>query len=338
MTIGCDAMGGLLEEKEIDRPRLGSELAKFRLALRALFSGVSDVKILRELLHLKKFERREEVRVDSILQEVAPYAQYLSQHLKQTFEVEHLEDSSRRLQVVSREFLEACLRLAFRVIRYRLGDDGKVLLRVTFENEQVQFCFEDDGRPWITEERERLSRSPGEGDIPEHLRHFAALSNLAQLSHGAVNIHDPNGSKALSLSLVLSFPLAPEKAETVTSDVGWLLLVDDSPAVSTFYARVADALQLSYRSADSVQKAKDIVESEGCPRLVVSDIQLPDGSGLDLVRHLRSLFGSDLPIIVVSGNTEGGLNESVRQAGADRFLSKPVGRRKLLVEVQELLR
>ncbi len=338
MTISCDAMGRILEADEMNIAHLQDEVAKQRLALRALFSGVSDVKILRELMHLKKFERTEEVRVDSVLQEVLPYAQYLSQHLKQTFEVNLLENDSKRFEVVSREFLEACLRLAFHVIRYRLGDNGCVSLSVTFEDDNVLFSFCDDGRAWSSEERTLLSQTGAEGSMLEHLRHFAALTNLAQLSHGSVELLDPKGNDSLSVSLVLRFRLAAEKQQAVVSDTGWLLLVDDSPEVSTFYSRVADALQLSYYTADCLEKAKEIVSREGQPRLVVSDIQLPDGSGLDLVRHLRSQFGNDLPIIVVSGNTEGGLSDTVREAGADKFLSKPVGRRKLLVEVQELLR
>ena len=71
--------------------------------------------------------------------------------------------------------------------------------------------------------------------------------------------------------------------------------------------------------------------------MVITDIQLSNSSGLDLVRHLRSEFGQDLPVIVVSGNTDSDLSEQVHAAGGTSFLAKPVGRKRLFLEINRLL-
>jgi DNA-binding response OmpR family regulator len=119
---------------------------------------------------------------------------------------------------------------------------------------------------------------------------------------------------------------------------GWILLVDDNVQVTGFYARVAEALEHRYHTAASLGEAQAIIAREGRPRLVVSDLQLGDGSGLDLVRDLRQRFGGDLPIVVVSGNTGAELVDEVRAAGVTSYLAKPVGRSKLLAEMRSLLR
>ena len=118
---------------------------------------------------------------------------------------------------------------------------------------------------------------------------------------------------------------------------GWALLVDDNPQVTEFYARVAKALALPYYLAASTQEAERLIGEHGRPRLVVSDIQLGEGSGLQLVRSFRSQFGPELPIIVVSGQTSDSYGNDVSTVGATRFLTKPVSRSRLFTEIRELL-
>ena len=117
----------------------------------------------------------------------------------------------------------------------------------------------------------------------------------------------------------------------------WVLLVDDSEQVATFYSRVAEALGLRYFTADSVDVAQDILKREGEPDLVITDIQLGSGSGLDLVRSIRSEFGDDMPVIVVSGHADSDIGEQVKRAGGTKFLHKPVGRRRLFAEITNVL-
>lgn len=74
------------------------------------------------------------------------------------------------------------------------------------------------------------------------------------------------------------------------------------------------------------------------PDLVTMDIQLPNISGLRLIRKLQKDPATrDIPIIAITAFAGKGEEERIRQAGARAYLSKPVTIPKLLDAVQALL-
>src|SRR5690606_19672527 len=125
--------------------------------------------------------------------------------------------------------------------------------------------------------------------------------------------------------------------KVLKSSTNWVLLVDDNLQVAGFYQRIAEALGLKYQTADSFQGAVDIISRHGRPRLVITDIQLSNSSGLDLVEYLRKTYDQSLPIIVISGNENNEIEQKVYDSGASKYLRKPLGRRKLFSEIEDLL-
>jgi DNA-binding response OmpR family regulator len=75
---------------------------------------------------------------------------------------------------------------------------------------------------------------------------------------------------------------------------------------------------------------------EGRVDLVVLDLGLPDGSGLDLLRTLRST--SRLPVIVVSGRGHETDRVAGLEIGADDYLVKPFSQRELVARIGAVLR
>lgn len=60
--------------------------------------------------------------------------------------------------------------------------------------------------------------------------------------------------------------------------------------------------------------------------VVLADLEMPDLSGMDLVRHIRALRGesASVPIVAITANITTGVIERCLQAGMDGYLSKPV--------------
>ena len=56
----------------------------------------------------------------------------------------------------------------------------------------------------------------------------------------------------------------------------------------------------------------------------VVDVHLPDGDGIELTRRLRAHLGDEPPIVIVSGDTSMETLGRLRDAGADRFVGKPM--------------
>ncbi len=70
--------------------------------------------------------------------------------------------------------------------------------------------------------------------------------------------------------------------------------------------------------------------------LVVLDLGLPDSSGLDVLRALRST--SDVPVIIVTGRSEETDRVLGLELGADDYLVKPFSQRELAARVRAVLR
>jgi len=74
------------------------------------------------------------------------------------------------------------------------------------------------------------------------------------------------------------------------------------------------------------------------PDLVITDIQLPHVSGLDLIRMLRADEQlSSVPIMAVTAYSARGDEERIRAAGAQAYVSKPISVVRFAQTVDELL-
>jgi two-component system, cell cycle response regulator DivK len=74
------------------------------------------------------------------------------------------------------------------------------------------------------------------------------------------------------------------------------------------------------------------------PDLVITDIQLPHVSGLDLIRMIRKDEQlADVPIMAVTAYSARGDEERIRAAGAQAYVSKPISVVKFAQTVDELL-
>jgi CheY-like chemotaxis protein len=74
------------------------------------------------------------------------------------------------------------------------------------------------------------------------------------------------------------------------------------------------------------------------PDVVVLDIHMPGGTGLEALKRLKSsLRTASIPVVVVSGVTDPALPETVRALGADWFLAKPVDPATLFAIIEKLV-
>jgi CheY-like chemotaxis protein len=77
---------------------------------------------------------------------------------------------------------------------------------------------------------------------------------------------------------------------------------------------------------------------ERTPHLILLDMHLPDMGGVDLLRHLKAdPATSAIPVIVVSADATAQQVDAALDAGAVRYLTKPVGVNELLATLDDLL-
>jgi len=75
---------------------------------------------------------------------------------------------------------------------------------------------------------------------------------------------------------------------------------------------------------------------ERAPDVVILDVHLPDGSGLDVLEHLRQ-EGATIPAIVMTADDSLAVRERAERLGVAAFLTKPVQPLELLHILQQAL-
>jgi DNA-binding response OmpR family regulator len=100
-----------------------------------------------------------------------------------------------------------------------------------------------------------------------------------------------------------------------------VLVVDDEPDLVATYERLLRRQGCRVMSAGS-RAAGLAALNRGRLRLLIADLKLPDGDGLDVVRAARSL-PIPPPVIVVTGFSGEPSRAAALSAGATAFLTKP---------------
>ena len=117
-----------------------------------------------------------------------------------------------------------------------------------------------------------------------------------------------------------------------------ILLLEDDPAIAdtVVYALQREGFVVDHRAW--LAEARDRLKQPPAPELLILDIGLPDGHGLDLCRELRSGPLSHLPVIVLSARSDEMDRVLGLELGADDYLAKPFSPRELVARVRALLR
>lgn len=114
-----------------------------------------------------------------------------------------------------------------------------------------------------------------------------------------------------------------------------VLIVEDEKEIRRFLRTALENEALKVVDADTLQRGL-IEAATRKPDLVILDLGLPDGDGIDFINDLRQW--SAVPVIVLSARSDEQDKIAALDAGADDFLTKPFGIGELLARVRVALR
>jgi two-component system response regulator FixJ len=112
-------------------------------------------------------------------------------------------------------------------------------------------------------------------------------------------------------------------------------VIDDDEAMRDSLAFLLDASGLSPRTYESAVSFLDQLDSAQTG-VIVTDVRMPDMSGLDLVRRLKAR-NVPLPIVMITGHGDVPLAVAAMKAGVVDFLEKPFDEESLLGSIRSAL-
>jgi two-component system alkaline phosphatase synthesis response regulator PhoP len=114
-----------------------------------------------------------------------------------------------------------------------------------------------------------------------------------------------------------------------------VLVVEDETSIASFVAAYLRNAGYVVTTAASAQAA--LVQLAGeMPALVILDLNLPDGDGVELCRRIRKT--SDVPILMLTARDEDIDKIIGLEVGADDYMTKPFNPRELVARVKSILR
>jgi two-component system cell cycle response regulator DivK len=117
-----------------------------------------------------------------------------------------------------------------------------------------------------------------------------------------------------------------------------ILIVEDNALNIKLFCDLLAAHGHEPEAVTDSRNALDVARNFS-PDLVITDIQLPHVSGLDLIRLIRKDEQlSEVPIMAVTAYSARGDEERIRAAGAQAYVSKPISVVRFAETVDELLK
>ena len=122
----------------------------------------------------------------------------------------------------------------------------------------------------------------------------------------------------------------------MASEKGIVHLIDDDEALRESLAFLLRSAKIEVKDFASAKAFLDTLPDKDL-RCVITDVRMPELSGIDLLRRLKELK-IDAPVIVITGHGDVALAVEAMKIGAVDFLEKPFDDEVLLASVETALR
>ncbi len=123
--------------------------------------------------------------------------------------------------------------------------------------------------------------------------------------------------------------------EVTTGSILKILVVDDSDSMREVLTTL---LSLEGHQCESAANGREAMEKviQGHFDVVITDVNMPEMDGITLTKNLTRYF-TNLPVMVMTGQFDGGSRESALTAGARDVLGKPFAISELKVRLHKML-
>ncbi|HEX5050231.1 MAG TPA: ATP-binding protein [Planctomycetota bacterium] len=319
----------------------GSQIAPAEVAAHLVKSIDAQTRLVADLIDVSRASN-DGLDLELTVQDLRPLVATTIEHLaplageKQVTIVADLPHEGIRARLDPDRFAQVVRNLVENAIKYTPAG-GTVRVRLATSGERALVQVADTGcgisraeQPRVFEKFwqsvERPGRRPGLG------LGLTIVKHLVEKHGGTIEVQSQGPGRGTTFSVEL--PLASEASVVATKAPRQLpvsgatrraMVVDDDESARVALANILAGHGWQVDSAGSAEQARTLLV-ERSYGLLVSDIMLPDASGLQLIQQLRAMPSplAQPAAIAVSGQDSPADRRNALDAGFDAFLSKPV--------------
>lgn len=167
-------------------------------------------------------------------------------------------------------------------------------------------------------------------ELAKNKAHYENLQNIEFVENTNFKIKKP----FIKESHIVSAELPSQHIE---KDDKVILIIDDNPDIITYVSSILS----NYYKIITANNGKKGIEAalEFIPDLIISDIMMPEKTGIDLCNELKSKnHTSHIPIILLTAKMESEDQLEGLKIGADAYITKPFDSQFLLAKVENLFK
>ena len=334
--IGMTAIG----KSTADIERKNYSLKKIEDASKHLLGVINDILDMSKI-EAGKFELSSvDFNFETMLQQVVNVINFRIEEKQQKF-ILHIDrkipeiligDAQRLTQVITN--------LLGNAVKFT-PTGGAISLNTHFLGEKNDVCIIkieviDTGIGLSPEQQARLFQSFAQAEAST-ARKFGGTGlglsiskNIVEMMGGKIWV-ESEINKGSTFAFTIQMKLDTARKQLLSDhDMNWknirIMAVDDDPDVLSFFEEIMRDYDASFDTAICGEDAIRLVEQNGVYNIYFIDWKIPDIDGIELIKRLKEIAPAqnDTVVIMISATEWSIIAEDAKQAGIDKFLSKPL--------------
>jgi PAS domain S-box-containing protein len=321
-----------------DMERKDYALDKIEVASTHLLGVINDVldmsKIEANMLELSPVE----FSFEKMLQKIATVVNFRIEEKHQKFSV-HIDKAIPKTLIADDQRLaQVITNLLINAVKFT-PEKGSIALNAQFLGEDKGLCTlqisVDDTGIGITREQQKRLFSSFQQAESSTTRKFggtglglAISKSIVEMMGGIIWIESELG-KGSTFIFTVKMKRGTDKEQGLLvpglnlNDVR-IMVIDDDPDVLEYFEEIIQGFGLSCKSAKNGEEALKLVEENGAYHIYFVDWKMPDMNGIQLTREMKKRYPENTIIIMISAFEWSVIAEEAKEAGVDKFLSKPL--------------
>lgn len=116
-----------------------------------------------------------------------------------------------------------------------------------------------------------------------------------------------------------------------------ILVVDDKPSISNLIVQFLKS-QFEVETKEDGLEALTWLQQGNMPDMIITDLQMPNMDGVELIQRLKeSGYYKDIPIVVLSSKDSSADRVQCLKLGAEDYIVKPFNPEELLIRIEKIL-